>query len=51
MWAVEQDGLDRLHEAFGYFPPHQARVFLFFGIILDYEALLDNGARALHDFI
>jgi hypothetical protein len=49
VWAVEQDGSDRLREVFGYFPLHQARVF--FGIILDYEALFDNMVRALHDFI
>ena len=26
-------------------------VLYVFGIILDYEALFDNGTRALHDFI
>ena len=49
VWAVEQDGSDRLREVFGFFPFHQARGF--FGIILDYEALVGNMVCALHNFI
>ena len=49
VWAVEQDGSDRLCEVFGFLPLHQARGF--FGIILDYEALVGNMVCALHNFI